>query len=462
MKYQKLTTQQIEAATCPPGSRGVSLWDGGGLSLRVSPGGTKSWRFNYTRQGKLRSVTLGSYSRGMTLDEARLEAKELHVQMLKNPSFDPATARRERQQAEREQAAEDAIKQTPFRQQMELYIGERIRMHRWVPMPDHLRALWQAGKPLPEGQRHGTTTEHRNRDRLRRHVLPLLGDRPMGEITAADCAAVLNRVTAGNERKKCAELMRGIFSSWLVHVPGAPDPTNPKIQSQLSTQPDHIAGTFPAITNPREFGLMVRDIRRQARAEIHPATYLFLTQVYLFQRPGALSRMRWADVDFVNAVWKSPRFEMKLSQKQKMRSRAQGDVHPVPLPRQVIELLRKLEPFGGEWVFAGRKSGTHINPATANNLIKNSGYGGQHSMHGCRASAKTVLSNYFTLDQNLIERQMDHLVDRGSLGLSYDRADMLKKRSALIQCWADLVDWLQEGKSIETFVPPNNAMQFAL
>ncbi|MDO5290251.1 MAG: hypothetical protein Q4F13_11540 [Pseudomonadota bacterium] len=75
-------------------------------------------------------------------------------------------------------------------------------------------------------------------------------------------------------------------------------------------------------------------------------------------------------------------------------------------------------------------------------------------MHGFRASAKTILKNYFDLDQDLIEVQLGHTVDK-ALGTSYDRAEMVLKRQLLIDEWANIVDWLVDGKQISEYKPRN-------
>jgi hypothetical protein len=79
--------------------------DGGGLSLLVSPIGSKSWTFRFERNGRDRAMVLGPLhgnagarakgdeSRGLTLDEARNEAAKA-MALLKS-GIDPIDARRD-------------------------------------------------------------------------------------------------------------------------------------------------------------------------------------------------------------------------------------------------------------------------------------------------------------------------------------------------------------------------------
>lgn len=458
MKQRHALTDSIcQNATCPPDRpRGVSLWDGEGLYLKVWPAGTKTWKLNYSRHGRLRTVTLGEFTRGIDVAKARQMAERIYVDLCENADYDPAAERRAKKTAE----VADSKRNVLFEEQAEFYMNEQVRLQRWTPMPDHLRRLWRADKPLPRGERHGTSTEHRNRDRIKRHIYPALRGKKMGNLTAAHYAQVINSVGSPNERKKVADLLRGIVKTWLPHVPGTPDPMDSAMQRQLSVHPEYVSGHFPAITEPKTFGFMVRDVRRQLGANaVNHSLYLFLIQAYLWQRPGALAQMRWSEIDWEQSVWKCPKWIMKRSQKQKKYTQENNRYFAVPLPTQVVELLKKLLPFAqNEYVFEGRGGRGHVSPASAKKLIARAGYDGQQTLHGFRSSAKTILKNHFALDQNLVEKQLDHLIDP-VLGEAYDRAEMVFLRADLLQCWADLVGWLENGNSIWEFVPPNDAIR---
>jgi integrase len=63
----------------------------------------------------------------------------------------------------------------------------------------------------------------------------------------------------------------------------------------------------------------------------------------LFQRPGNLRTMRWADVDLETGLWSIPSQEMKRTKEQKIN----GQPHVVPLPRQAVAMLKDLRPLTG-------------------------------------------------------------------------------------------------------------------
>lgn len=58
-----------------PAERAYKATDQGGLYLFVTPSGGKSWRMNFTKDGKQKTLTFGRYPE-MGLADARLKAAE--------------------------------------------------------------------------------------------------------------------------------------------------------------------------------------------------------------------------------------------------------------------------------------------------------------------------------------------------------------------------------------------------
>jgi len=58
-----LTDTAIRAAK--PAKKAQKLFDGKGLYLLITPGGTKSWRLKYHFQGKEKLISLGTYPRDL-------------------------------------------------------------------------------------------------------------------------------------------------------------------------------------------------------------------------------------------------------------------------------------------------------------------------------------------------------------------------------------------------------------
>jgi integrase len=94
---------------------------------------------------------------------------------------------------------------------------------------------------------------------------------------------------------------------------------------------------------------------------------------------------------------------------------------------------------------------------TLNRSLERMGYGGGVlSAHGFRATASTML-NELGYRPDVIERQLAHK-PRDKTRASYNQAEYLAERTAMMQAWADLIDQLAAGT---TKVTPLHAKQAA-
>ena len=166
----------------------------------------------------------------------------------------------------------------------------------------------------------------------------------------------------------------------------------------------------------------------------------------LYQRPGNLREMEWAELDLDAATWTIPSMKMKRTKQEK----EQGEAHVVPLPTQAVALLRGLHPLTGHgrYVFHGERS--HDRPISDNSVrsaLYALGFGKEQTWHGFRASARTMLVDELNLDPLAIEANLAHAV-KDSNGRSYNRTQYLKQRGAQIQQWADYLDKLANGADV--------------
>ncbi|MDO5290250.1 MAG: integrase family protein [Pseudomonadota bacterium] len=370
-----LTEAACRAAACPPKVKGLGkkYWDGDCLYLFVSKTTQrKAWRFDYMRGGRARTLTLGHFPT-MSLAAARREAAQVRARMTLDPSFDPAEARAVAREEAARRASEHREGGLTFEQAFLSMCEQKVRKLEWQPMDSALRKLWLAGSQLPRGKRHPESTEHANRDRGRRHLFPELAHLRMDRISARKLADVINSVGAGNEREKVRQLMTGTFDFWLSTQPlGTPNPC--QYMAPLETRPVHVKGNHPAITDPSAFGEMLRKIFAGGRPNsVSASICLIKCQAYLFQRTGAISSMRWGEIDFERRIWRCPKSGMKTSQVKKLVAAKKAEkgsdegFHLIPLPPQVISILRKLQPFATcEYVFEGLKKGEPLSDAAEN------------------------------------------------------------------------------------------------
>lgn len=112
----------------------------------------------------------------------------------------------------------------------------------------------------------------------------------------------------------------------------------------------------------------------------------------------------WEDLDFEARTWTfTPR----------KTKRKTGVSLIVPLSDQVYDLFKQLEPHKrSDFVFPSLHS--TMRPMSENTLgqaLKRLGFSGeQHTVHGFRASARTMLVERLKYDESLVEMQLGHNV----------------------------------------------------
>lgn len=167
----------------------------------------------------------------------------------------------------------------------------------------------------------------------------------------------------------------------------------------------------------------------------------------LFQRPGELRGMAWSELDLDAALWTIPAERMK----RKVEGKKNGIPHIVPLPTQAVNLLRTLLPLTGKgtFVFPGERSRDRpISDNTLRAALLTLGYGPTvQSVHGFRATARTILAEVLEEDPLVIEAQLAHAV-KDANGTSYNRTQYVKQRTAMMQRWADYLDTLAQGAQV--------------
>jgi integrase len=182
---------------------------------------------------------------------------------------------------------------------------------------------------------------------------------------------------------------------------------------------------------PERFALILLRIDRAKYTSIEQEVGIKLMP-HLFSRHSELCRAKWQDMDFTKGVW---HYEQK-SEEGNTRFRTIG------LSKQVINLLNTL-PKTSEYIFPsdlGEKG--HISSFSNNyNKIINSRE--EHSIHGFRASARTIIQSELKIVPDVIESALGHRVpDR--LGDTYNRNQWLPEKIDMCQKWSDYLDKIKK------------------
>lgn len=415
----------VDPATGLPLKR---ISDGEGLYLLLFvKGGSHGWRFDYSHGGKRKTLSLGTYP-DTTLKSARAKADEFRkiVADGKDPSDIRKTGKA--QQAENHEAQKREKDGLPPVNSFEAVAREWVEtIHMAKVSPGH------AARTLI---------------RLEQMVFPWLGREPIAEITAPQLLDVVRKVqargaieTAHRVKDACSQVYRYGIAAGLCQYNPAADLKD----ALIPVKTKHMA----TVTDPKQVAELLRMIDSYTG---FPTTRAALQLApMLFQRPGNLRAMAWAEVDLDSATWTIPAAKMK----RKLQDKQTGDPHDVPLSTQAVAILRDLKPLTGDgvYVFPSVRGGDRpMSDMTLNGALQRMGYDTQKDMttHGFRAMARTMLAERLGVDEVVIEAQLAHGV-KDINGRAYNRTQFADQRRALMQQWADYLDRLRKGADVLPF-----------
>ncbi|GIL02885.1 MAG: hypothetical protein BroJett030_27840 [Alphaproteobacteria bacterium] len=293
----QLTDTAIRKAS--PAARLIKLSDGGGLQLHVHPNGSKYWKLACRYDGKQKKLAFGVYPE-VSLAEAR-KRREAARALLRDGK-DPMVERRVEKLARAIAAA-----------------------NTFAAVADELLA-----KMTREGRAETTLKKTKW---LFDFARPIIGDRPIAEINAAEVLAVLRKVEVRGRLETARRLRSTIGSVFRYAIATARADNDPTfaLRGALTTPK---VKPRAAVTDPKAVGALLRSVWDY---DGQPATKAALQlMAYLFPRPGELRLAEWPEFDFEAAVWSIPAPRMKMRR-----------AHKVPLPSQAIAILTQFREITG-------------------------------------------------------------------------------------------------------------------
>ena len=381
-----------------PGPRPIKLADGGGLYLEVRPTGAKLWRFRYRIAGKENVFAIGDYPR-IALAEVRAEHGKARA--LVKQGIHPSHSR----QAER--LSNHAANANTFEAVAKEWISKKSPG--WTPY--YLRQVERF---------------------LESDVFPHVGRLPIRSVTAAHLLEIIRRIE-GRGAESVALLVRQWSSAIFRYA-----------VATLRADGDPAAALKGAIHRPK-----VVHHKPLSRSQIvdftkalgkyggYRTTLIALRLMLLtFVRTVELRKAEWSEFDLDDAEWRVPAERMKMR-----------EPHIVPLSQQAVGLLRELQTYTGgrDALFPNyRRPNECMTATTLNRALERMGFNGKDSIgfsaHGFRATASTVL-NEMGYRSDVIERQLAH-AERDKVRASYNHAEYMEERKAMMQEWANFIDGL--------------------
>lgn len=401
-----------------PQLKDYKLFDGGGLYLLIKSSGVKSWRHKFRKQdGKESTIVYGDYPL-ITLRDAR-QQRDNTKQLLLN-GLNPVE--------ERQRILERLRIEDSFTVISKEWLEQTAVNKKWV-----LSYRSEVKRIIDT------------------YLLPTLGNKRIGEITARDLIKVINApANAGkiHTARRSRQFVTGIFNHAVFK--GLID-NNPAFT--LSSLVIEGKSEHRAVIDLKELPRLINDIRGYTRCS--PVVRLaLLINLYLFLRASELTYARWSEIDLDQQLWTLPATRQPISGiNNTSRGAKMRTPHLIPLSDQVIVLFKKLKQITGqsELVFTNDNRAPITN-GTPNNALRNLGYTKEQlHFHGFRALACSALIESGLFSKDSIERQMSHQERNGVRAAYIHNAEHLAERKAMMNWWSDYITYVASNGYIAPY-----------
>jgi integrase len=399
--------KDLEVKNAKPAERPYKLYDGGGLSLVVQPGGSKLWRMKYHLQGKERVLSFGSYP---TVGIAAARELRARAKQALAEGLDPMAAKSVAKHAP----------ETTFRV---------------------IAKLWH------DNRKDSLCTAHAERvwSRIEHDVLPELGNLDIQAIEPPHVLAMIRKIEergALDISRRAKQSVGQIFQFAIASGLAKTDPTahlskalkpRPRVKHMGRVRLAELPELLTRIDGYQEEGA------RRASATRDGLLFTLLTWVRTSELRFA-TRDEFEDLHGSNPIWRISAERMKMDRE-----------HIVPLSRQAVTLVqRRLRETNGDFLFGGAKPNLPMSENTMIYALYRLGYLRRQTVHGFRSIASTWANEQLIeLDQpslwvrryheDWVELQLAHS-EEDEVRSAYNAAEYLMPRRRMLQDWADYLD----------------------
>ena len=365
--------------------------DGGGLYLRVTAAGTKSWIFRFTRDGRTHDMGLGPVA-SVSLAKARELAAEGRRQHLGR--VDPIKARAA------ERAAARPAEGATFKECAQQLIAAR-------------ELGWRNAKHRLQW-----------RSTLAAYAYPILGDVPVAEVTTDLVMQVLEPIWA--KKSETASRVRSRTEAVLdwAKARGLRDGEN---AARWRGHLDHLLAPRSKVQRVRHYPALpyadmptfIADLRTMTDIRARTLEFTILTAA----RTSEARHARWDEIHSEQRTWIVPADRMKS-----------GREHRVPLSSGANAILAEmLQIRQNEYVFPGMKQGRPLADKALLLLVRALRPG--FTVHGFRSTFKDWCAECTSFPTFVSEAALAHVV-ADKVEAAYRRTDLLEKRRKLMEAWA--------------------------
>jgi len=408
-----LNDKQIKNAK--PKEKNYTLSDGNGLHLLIKPTGKKLWEFIYKSPVTLkrRKTSLGNYP-NVKLITVRNKKNE-YLNLIAN-NIDPLEEKNIKKiQIQKSNIKKENTFKKISNEWLESYKSE-------VSENYHIKL---------------------NRA-LELYAYPFIENKPILDITRLDIIAILQDLKDKNLKetaKRTFMILNKIFmyATMLEIIPHniTADIDKKVILGKIEKR------NYPTFTKKSDIkGLLLSideysgDYSTQKALKVLP---------YLFVRSYNIRYCEWVEIDLKNKVWTIPANKMKVKKE-----------FILPLPKQVVEILKKVQEFTGDGKYVFPSYRGKDNPISDNTMIsalRRMGYTKEEIVpHSFRSIFSTIayenmnVSNKnggHNFQSEVIESLLAH-EEKNKVKSAYNRAEYINAKKELIQWYADYLDEIKE------------------
>jgi len=389
-----------------PKEKVYKLFDGGGLHVLIKPSGYKCWKYDYRIGSTRGTYTIGNYP-DITLKAAReayRKARELVA-----TGIHPKKIKEQR------------------------LIDNDLNDKRF----SHYAKIWLDKQNLAE------STYSDLKQRIDKNLTPYLDKKRINEFSTADLLKIMLKMSDRGAKEtalRMAGVVRRIYNEALIL--GIVENNPAQGLAELLPKPNiRTKGNFGHITSPDEVRILLQQIYNPSKRQDFATTQALKLMPLVFLRPKNIRFLKWEYINFTDKVINLPASELKTWKEL-----------TVPLSTQALAILEEIKPLTGdeEYVFiSSHGKGKPISENTTTKALQriiNPATGepfgtGYMTSHGFRHMASTML-NELGFDPDVIELQLAH-INKDRIRATYNKAQLMNKRTTMMQAWADYLDQLR-------------------
>ncbi len=356
------------------------------LNLRVMPSGSRQWVQRINIHGRERALGLGGWP-VVTLTEARDLALDNRRRVRRGE--EPTGGRRKSSNPTLKEIAKEVIQ---FRS---------------------------------EGWTDGGKSAKQWRASLEQYVFPVLGSRPVSDITTPDILKVLRpiwatkNVTARRIQNRISTIMK-----WsIAQGHRTDDPAGVTLSATLPKIANRINHLTALPYSKVEGALTKVRLSKDGPATILALEFLVLTAA----RSGEIRGAHWSEIDLKGKVWTIPAKRMKMKR-----------AHRAPLSDKAIKVLKSTASFKNKkgLIFPT----TQGKPMTDDKLSRVlRGLKIKCVPHGFRSSFRDWAAEKTGVPREIVELALAH-DNSNKVEAAYRRTDYFERRRELMQRWADFIN----------------------